>query len=482
MMDYADFLKNQDSRAGGYYALSDLIWEKAEICYTEVESARILEDWFSKEGFSVTPGVYGIPTAFTAQYGSGSPRIGLLGEFDALSSMTQEADVFEKKPGAQVNGHGCGHNLLGVGSLVAAGAVKEFLAQTGKPGTVIYYGCPAEENGSGKAFMARAGAFKDLDAALTWHPGTLNRIATESSLANILVKFYFHGISSHAAGSPELGRSALDAVELMNVGTNYLREHMIDEARIHYAVTNTGGVSPNVVQAEASVVYMIRAPEMAQVQELYQRVIRIAEGAALMTGTAADHRIIKTCSNFLSNRVLEELLQESFEALPLPDINAADREYAARFSATCPQAPSLILKSIADKYPSRSGGIFLKNHLEDTFYNFIVPYDKDRLDKSGKGSTDVGDVSWLCPTAQFSTATWAAGTPGHSWQVVAQGKGRIAHAMTLYAGKILARAAMRLFSEEALRAAAREEFTEQMRGRCYFPVPAEAKPEAITAL
>lgn len=481
-MDYADYLQFQDRQADVFYALSDLIWEKAEVSYTELESARILGDWFSGEGFQVSPGVYGIPTAFTAQYGSGSPRIGLLGEFDALSCMTQEADVFEKKPGAQVNGHGCGHNLLGVGALAAAGAVKDFLAKTGKPGTVIYYGCPAEENGSGKAFMARAGAFKDLDAALTWHPGTLNRITTESSLANILVKFYFHGISSHAAGAPELGRSALDAVELMNVGINYLREHMIDEARIHYAVTNTGGMSPNVVQAEANAAYMIRSPEMAQVQELYRRVIRIAEGAALMTGTTTDHRVIKTCSNFISNRVLEEALQDSFEALPLPELSAADREYAAGFSATCPQAPGLILKNIADKYPSRPGGSFLKKHLEDTLYDFIVPYEKDRLDKAGKASTDVGDVSWLCPTAQFTTATWAPGTPGHSWQVVAQGKGRIAHVMTLYAAKVLARTAMRLFSEEALRAAAKAEFAEEMRGRSYFPVPAEAKPEAMTAL
>jgi aminobenzoyl-glutamate utilization protein B len=479
-MDYAEYLKNLDSRAGIFCGLSDGIWEKAEVSYTEVESARILSGYFEGEGFLVTHGAYGIPTAFTAQYGSGSPRIGLLGEFDALSGMSQEADVFEKKTGAQVNGHGCGHNLLGTGALAAASAVKEFLAGTGKRGTVIYYGCPAEENGSGKAFMARAGAFKDLDAALTWHPGTLNRISTESSLANILVKFYFHGMSSHAAAAPELGRSALDAVELMNVGTNYLREHMIDEARIHYAVTNSGGMSPNVVQAEANAAYMIRAPEMSQVQDLYKRVIKIAEGAALMTGTSMDYRVIKTCSNLISNRVLEGVLQESFEALALPDFTGADREYAARFSATCPQEPGPILKSVADKYPSRSGGIFLKGHLEDTLYNFIVPYEGERQDKTGKASTDVGDVSWLCPTAQFTAATWAPATPAHSWQAVAQGKGRIAHAMTLYAGKVLARSAMRLLSEEGLLNQAKAEFTREMRGRAYFPVPDEAKPEAMT--
>jgi aminobenzoyl-glutamate utilization protein B len=478
-VDFTGYFDAIDAKA--LYALSDGIWEKAEISYTEYETIKLLMDYLGSQGFTLTKEAYGVPTAFTASFGQGSPRIGLLGEFDALSNMSQKADIFEKQPDAMVNGHGCGHQLLGTGALGAALAIKDFLTKTKTGGTLIYYGCPAEENGSGKAFMARAGAFKDLDAALTWHPGNLNRVSSESSLANVLVKFYFHGRSAHAAGSPELGRSALDAVELMNVGTNYLREHMIDEARIHYAVTNTGGVSPNVVQAEANVAYMVRAPEMGQVQDLFKRVIKIAEGAALMTETVMDYRVIKTCSNIIPNRTLEGLLQESMETVPRMVYTQADKDYSAKYTATCPQPAREALKAVADKYPSRSGTALLREHLDDVVYDFVVPWEKDRLDKSGKGSTDVGDASWQCPTAQFSTATWAPGTPGHSWQIVAQGKGRIAHEMTLYAAKILALAGMRLFTEPDLREKAGKEYAGEMQSRTYVPVPAEAKPEAMNA-
>jgi aminobenzoyl-glutamate utilization protein B len=406
-----------------------------------------------------------------------------LGEYDALSLMSQQADVFEKRSlSAAGNGHGCGHQLLGTGALGAALAVKDFLQQSGKPGTVIYYGCPAEENGSGKAFMARSGAFKDLEAAITWHPSTLTSVFSESSLANIMVKYYFHGVSSHAGAAPEMGRSALDAVELMSVGVNYLREHVIDAARIHYAVTNSGGVSPNVVQADADVVYLIRAPEMAQVQELFKRVNKVADGAALMTETSVRRKIIVTCSNFISNRALEGLLHESLTTVPLPEISKADREYLAKYSATCPMPPDEMLKNTAQNHPSRSGREFLKEHLHDQVYDFVVPWDPDRDEKTMRASTDVGDVSWQCPTAQFFTATFAPGSPGHSWQVVAQGKSRTAHAMTLYSAKVLALATMRLFSEPALIAAAQGEFAGEMRNRTYYPVPAEAQPGTMSDL
>jgi aminobenzoyl-glutamate utilization protein B len=484
-MDYSSYLQKLDENAERLYALSDQIWDKAEISHDEKESSKLLMDFLAKEGFTVKPRAYGLPTAFTAEYGAGSPRIGLLGEYDALSLMSQQADVFEKCPvvsGASVNGHGCGHQLLGTGALGAALAAKDFLQQSGKPGTIVYYGCPAEESGSGKAFMTRAGAFKDLEAALTWHPGTLTTVFSERSLANIMVKYFFHGVSSHAGAAPEMGRSALDAVELMSVGVNYLREHMIDDARVHYAVTNSGGVSPNVVQADADVVYLIRAPEMVQVQELFQRVNDIASGAALMTGTSMRRKIIVTCSNFISNRALEGLLYESLTTVPLPEISKADREYLVKYSATCTTPPDEMLKITAQNHPSRPGRAFLKEHLHDQVYDFVAPWDPDREDKIMRGSTDVGDVSWQCPTAQFFAATWAPGSPGHSWQIVAQGKSHTAHAMTLYSAKVLALAALRLFSEPALIAAARGEFAEEMRERSYFPVPAEAQPGTLPDL
>ncbi|MDR3192547.1 MAG: amidohydrolase [Treponema sp.] len=483
-MDFSGVLRKLDAEALSLNALSDGIWEKAEISYTERESSRLLAGYLEGQGFELVSGVYGIPTAFTAQFGSGSPRIGLLGEFDALSGLSQKAEVFEKCPlgEAAANGHGCGHNLLGAAAAGAAVAVKEFLAREKRSGTVIFYGCPAEENGSGKAFMARAGAFKDLDCALTWHPGVLNRIFSESSLANVLVKFCFHGISSHAGGAPELGRSALDAVELMNVGANYLREHMIDDARVHYAVTNTGGTSPNVVQASADVVYMIRSPESAQVQELLGRVVKIAEGAALMTETTVEHRIIKSCANFISNRVLEGVLYDSFRELPLPEYSREDREYLEKFSATCPKTPEEALRAAAAQEASREGRTFLKQRLKDKLWNFIVPWDKERDDTLTRGSTDVGDVSWMCPTAQFYAATWAPGTPGHSWQVTAQGKGKVAKAAMLWSAKVLALAACNLLGRPELAGAAREEFGETMKGRTYFPVPPEARPAALAEL
>jgi aminobenzoyl-glutamate utilization protein B len=481
-VDFSGIRRTLDAEAGALDALSDGIWEKAEISYTEKESSGLLAGYLRERGFALVPGAYGIPTAFTAQFGAGSPRIGLLGEFDALSGLGQEAEVFEQCPRggeAAANGHGCGHNLLGAAAAGAAVAVKEFLARERCSGTVVFYGCPAEENGSGKAFMARSGAFRDLDCALTWHPGVLNRIFSESSLANVLVKFSFHGVSAHAGGAPELGRSALDAVELMNVGANYLREHMIDNARVHYAVTNTGGTSPNVVQASADVVYMIRSPESAQLQELLGRVIKIAQGAALMTETTVEHRIIKSCANFVSNRVLEGVLYDAFGELPTLEYSPEDRAYLEKFSATCPQSPAEALKAAAAHEASPEGRAFLKRHLTDRLWNFIVPWSKDRDDTLTRGSTDVGDVSWMCPTAQFYAATWAPGTPGHSWQVTAQGKGRVAKAGMHWAAQALALAACKLLAQPELAAAAREEFGEIMRGRTYIPPPPEAQPVAL---
>ena len=285
-MEYED-LKIIEEKAAALGALADGVWEHPETAFTEFVSAGLLADFLEKEGFAVTRGVADIPTAFSARYGSGRPVIGLLGEFDALSGLSQKAGVAQPCPlEAGGNGHGCGHNLLGVGSLAAALAVKQYLQRTGASGTVIYYGCPGEEGGSGKAFMARSGVFGELDCALSWHPAEVTNVMQSTTLANIQVLYTFEGIAAHAAGCPEKGRSALDAMELMNVGTNFLREHMIDAARIHYAIIDGGGISPNVVQPHASVLYLIRAPRTEQAQELYRRVNLIAQGMAMATSLA----------------------------------------------------------------------------------------------------------------------------------------------------------------------------------------------------
>ena len=284
-------MKRWKEKKQQYFDAADRIWEHPETSFEEYFAADLLCSLLEKEGFAVTRPLAGMETAFLGRFGSGHPVIGILGEYDALYAMSQEADAAQPKPTGE-KGHGCGHNLLGAGSLAAAVAVKDYLQENGKEGTVIYYGCPGEEGGSGKAFMAREGVFDGLDAALTWHPGDINAANSVSTLAVFKVHYHFTGRAAHAAACPQLGRSALDAAELMNIGTQFLREHIIPEARIHYAIVNAGGKSPNVVQPEAENSYYIRAPRLSQVRELKERVDDIARGAALMTGTSVDIRMI----------------------------------------------------------------------------------------------------------------------------------------------------------------------------------------------
>ena len=283
-----------DKKSSEIFTASDEIWGCAETAFTEEKSMKILCDVLKAEGFTVETGLADVKTAFKGTFGSGKPVIGILGEFDALSGLDQEAGATEKivvHDGA--SGHGCGHNMLGTAALSAAIGIKKYLEESGKPGAVIYFGCPGEEGGSGKAFMAKGGVFANLDAAITWHPGDLTQADTGSSLANYQVAYKFYGKSAHAGGAPHLGRSALDALELMNMGVQFLREHVVPEARIHYAITNTGGYSPNVVQPYAEVLYLIRAPKNSQVEEIYQRVNKIAEGAAHMTETRVEIDFVK---------------------------------------------------------------------------------------------------------------------------------------------------------------------------------------------
>jgi aminobenzoyl-glutamate utilization protein B len=392
--------------------------------------------------------------------------IAILGEYDALPGLSQVAGLAEPKPvEPNGHGHGCGHNLLGSAAMLAATAVKDWLKASGRQGRVRYYGCPAEEGGAAKAFMVRAGCFEDVDVAITWHPAAMTRVDEALSLANTRMDFQFTGRASHAAAAPHLGRSALDAVELMNVGVNYMREHMPSDARIHYAMLDSGGVAPNVVQASAKVRYAIRARDLPGMLALNERVKRIAEGAALMTETRVSISIMSAVSNMLGNRPLEEAMYQTILRLGPVPFDAADREFAARIQAT------LSDEDIESSY--RRAGIPVR---EDTpLCDFIVP-----LDAKGEpmiGSTDVADVSWTVPTVQARVATHAIGTPGHSWQITAQGKAPAAHKGMVHAAKIMASTAVDVMSDGTLMERAKADHRERTTRKPYVcPIPDNASP------
>ena len=457
--------------------LSDGIWDMPETAFTEFESVKKMCAVLESEGFTVEKGVAGVETAFTGKFGSGKPVIGILGEFDALSGLSQVAGCAEKKALVSgANGHGCGHHLLGTAGIAAAIAIKDYLESTGKEGTVIFFGCPGEEGGSGKAFMAREGVFDVLDCALSWHPSDATNAWSGSTLANVQVAYKFKGIAAHAAAVPHLGRSALDAVELMNVGVNYLREHVIPEARMHYAVTNTGGFSPNVVQAEAEVLYLIRAPKNAQVQEIYKRINKIANGAALMTETEVEIDFIKACSNIIPNNVLEKVLDEKLREIPHPVYTEEEFALAEKFRETSPAKGSTV-NSFADKVTGAENKKAMLALADKALLDVVMPYIPSETALAG--SSDVGDASWVCPTAQINVACYAADTPGHSWQLVAQGKQGPAHKGMLYAGKVMAAAAIKLMENPDLIQQAKEEHKMRVGDGYVCPIPKGVKPRSI---
>ena len=460
---------------------SDQVWENPETAFLEYKSMEILCDLLTKEGFEVKQNVANIPTAFTGTYGSGKPVIGFLGEFDALSGISQAAGCVEKKPLVEGgNGHGCGHNLLGAGSIGAAIAMKEYLEKNRKEGTVVFFGCPGEEGGSGKGFMARDGVFDELDFAVSWHPADQNAVSVGSSTANYQIYYRFYGISSHAAASPEKGRSALDAVELMNTGVQYLREHVIQEARIHYAITNTGGFSPNVVQPFAEVLYLIRAPKTSLVQEIYERINDIARGAALMTGTRMEMQFVKACSNLIDNTVLEEVMQKNLDELELPAYTEEEIAFAKQMADTY-GGNKIDIQAVLTRYEkSKKASVeaLLTPHIDDIISTAKVPLMD--MEVAMAGSTDVSDVSWVCPTVQANICTLAAGTPGHSWQEVAQGKSTMAHKGMLYAGKVMAATAIDILESPETIEKAKEELAKRVGPEGYIaPIPKDVKPMAI---
>jgi len=455
-------------------ALSDRIWALAELGMEEVASSAALQSALRSAGFKVSAGTAGIGTAFMASYGSGSPVVALLGEFDALPGLSQVAAHDAKEelvPGG--NGHGCGHNLLGVGSLGAALAVKEHLRSSDVSGTVRYYGCPGEERGAGKTFMARAGAFDDVDMALTWHPGDVNCVLQARTMASLSVYFRFSGRSAHAASAPHLGRSALDAVELMNVGSNFLREHVIPEARIHYAITNPGGKAPNVVQDNAEVHYFCRAPRIAQAREVYERICDVARGAALMTGTTCEIRFAEGLSDYIPNRTAGELLQRCMESAGVPDFGEAEQQLARRFRATLTPAETGAALAQA-RYTQ--GPELARRLEEEPLAGQVGPlFPSDAL---LPGSTDVGDVSQIVPTGQVICACAAFGSVPHTWQFTAQAASSIGHEGMLAAARVLALACAEIFNDPGIAARARAELVDKTGGVYECPIPADILPGA----
>ena len=436
--------------------LSDKIWEYAELSMLEYKSVAAYVQILKEEGFQVEENVCNVPTAFSGTFGSGKPVIGILGEYDALSGLSQQGGVAEKMPLTEGGcGQGCGHNLLGAGALGAAIAVKEAIEAGVLHGTVIFYGCPGEEGCAGKTFMAREGIFKNLDAAITWHPGDTNEIMYGSNAACMQFEFSFQGLAAHAAGDPFNGRSALDAAELMNVGVQFLREHMPEKSSIHYSFSDAGGISPNVVQPTAKLIYMVRSDTVQHAKALLARVQNIAKGAALMTDTTVTWRQIDGTASTVSNQVIESILHANMCAAPLPQYTDDEIVYAKQLRATYDTSKLPGTRTYEDVKVKK----FMLEATENgtkPLNDFVVMHTP--CNPFSPGSTDVGDVSWLTPTAQFTATTWPSGSPGHSWQNVSCGKTSIAHKGLLYAAKVLAGAAADLMENADLLAEAREEF------------------------
>jgi aminobenzoyl-glutamate utilization protein B len=444
----ARMLDSIEARRPDYSDVALQIWKFAELGYRESKSSALLQEKLAAAGFTVRTGVAEIPTAFVASYGSGRPVIAFIGEFDALPGLSQDA-VAERKPiqdGAP--GHGCGHNLLGTGSMAAAIAVKDWIASGGRAGTVRFYGTPAEEGGGAKGYMVRAGLFDDVDAAISWHPGQSNDASPSSNLAILSAKFRFHGIAAHAAAAPDRGRSALDAVEAMDAMVNMMREHVPQETRIHYIITK-GGVAENIVPDLAEVAYSARHPDIRVLDGIWQRIIDAAKGAALGTGTTMDFELVGASYNILPNAYLADLQRRNMQAVGGVKYSPEERAFAESLRRTL-NGQLMPLGSEEQVQPSSET---------------ITP-----------ASTDLGDVSWKVPTTEFTTATWVPGTPAHSWQAVACDGMSIGIKGMMVAAETMALTGMDLFTNPEHLAKARAEFDRRRAGTTYTFRMGDRKP------
>lgn len=443
-----DIVKSIDSKQDEYSSIAKNIWNYAEVGFQETQSSSLLQQTLTKNGFTVEKGVAGMPTAFIASYGEGKPVIAILGEFDALPGLAQEA-VPQKTPiEGQVAGHACGHHLFGTASAAAAIATKDWLIANKKQGTIRFYGTPAEEGGSGKVYMVREGLFKDVDGVINWHPGPVNSASPGTSLANKTGKFRFYGIASHAAAAPQRGRSALDAVEAMDAMVNMMREHVTQETRIHYVITR-GGEAPNVVPAFAEVYYYVRHPDRGEVKDVWERIVNAAKGAALGTDTKVEIEITGGVHDLLPNETLAKAMYANLKEVGGYTMTEEEKAFGNE-----------IQKSFSGKIPT------LNTTAEISEYQL----------RAGSASTDVGDVSWVVPTVGMSAATWVPGTAAHSWQAVAAGGTTIGTKGMMIAAKSMALMAVDLYSNPGLLTESWKEFKAKTEGFKYEALIGDRAP------
>ena len=430
--DVAAVIAGIDAKAVGYADVAKQIWGFAEVGYQEEKSSALLQASLAAAGFTIQKGVADIPTAFVATWGTGAPVIGILGEFDALPGLSQEATPVKKPVVENGAGHGCGHNLFGTASMAAAVAIKEWLVANRRAGTVRFYGTPAEEGGSGKVYMVRAGLFSDVDTVIAWHPGDRNQVSADTSLANITGKFRFRGVSAHAAGAPERGRSALDGVESMNYMVNMMREHVPSDTRIHYVITR-GGQAPNVVPDFAEVYYYARQADMTILGDVWDRIVAASKGAAMGTGTTVELEVTGAVWNLLPNDTLIEVQHRNLEKVGGFSYTAEETAFATELQKTMNSTSLPSLDSVTRVQPVKRNVV-------------------------GGASTDVADVSWNVPTVQLSAATYVPGTPGHSWQAVASSGSSIGAKGMIVAAKTMALTAIDLYTDPSIITKARAEF------------------------
>lgn len=438
-----------DNATDTYRDIATQIWNLAEVGYQEYKSSELLQMQLNNSGFTVTPGVAGIPTAFVATWGSGKPVVTILAEYDALPGINQDSVATRQPIEGKAAGHACGHHLFGTAAVAAGIAVKSWLQQNGKQGTIQVVGCPAEEGGSGKVYLVREGIFNNTDIALHWHPGDRNGANPGFALANISGKIRFKGISAHAAAAPERGRSSLDGVESMNYMVNMMREHVPSEARIHYVITK-GGAAPNVVPDFAEVYYYARHPDNAVVKNIWARIIKAAEGAAMGTETTVEVEVTGGTHNILPVQSLAELMYKNLTFVGGYHFSEKETAFAQKLSET------------------------LNTQFDPTEPAKIEPY--STAPRSAAGSTDVGDVSWTVPTVGLSTATWVRGTAAHSWQAIAAGGISIGTKGMMVAAKTLTATALDLFSHPELIQKAKEEWTKTRGEYKYEALLGNRKP------